>query len=338
MLTGEKKMSEQERNKKGFFLFLGGLFFYCLFNYLPLATWIENEYIFLTVKILFYSILSFFLLFFKKKLDLELERPLKEISWLWLIPLLLPALTNFLSVEFFPDIIKKDVNVGLFIFDIITDFFVSVYEDTVFVDIALGLLLPYLKGRNIHKNVLAIFITSLFFTAIHCYSFLQETPSSACLALVYVFLLTVECGYLAIYFDSPLIPILVHYLFNALDFVAFESFFEIQEITGKYVLFCSILILFAIFYTLALAKISTEQDLRVLGERKLQEIQVEQEEIHQKEENIHQKVLKAKGADEETIAKTKEEIRAQLDALAKDKKDLEEDLATLNNIEKGNTK
>lgn len=323
----KQNLSEKEIRKQSWILFISGVALYCLFNYLPLQIWIRNEYIYLTVKILFYIVLSFFLLHFKKKLDLELERPLKEISWCWLLPLLIPACTNFISVEFFDSIQPKEVELGVFFFDIITDFFVSVGEDTIFVDIALGLLLPLLRNkRGAHKNVLSLFIISIFFTAIHCYSFLYSKPDVAAFSLVYVFLLTFECGYLAIYFDSPLIPILVHYLFNALDFVAFESFFEIEKITGKYILFCSLMILFAVFYTMALAKISTEQELKVLGEKKLHEMELKAEEIHQDADKIQEGIS---SSEEEKREETKAEIQADLEELEKEKAELEKDLASL---------
>lgn len=315
----------KETRKKGFLLFLLGVLFYALFNYLPFSLWIPNEYGYLSLKISYYVVLSGFLLFFKKKLELEIERPYKQIGWYWLIPLLLPAFSNFLAVFFLDIEGTKEIEGGILAFDLITDFFVSVAEDTIFVDIALGLLLDVLPFKRKKNVVLSLFITAFFFTAIHCYSFIYNDPEIAAFSLVYVFLLTMECGYLAIYFDSAWIPILVHYFFNAIDFVAFEQIYEINEYTPEYLLFCLVMLFFGIFYTLALAKISTEQDLRVLGERKLAEVKADIADMKKDVKDIADKKKESNG-DKEAL---KNSIQQDLAELEKDKEELMKDLQDL---------
>lgn len=263
--------------KKALLLFIFGVVFYIVFNYLPIKFWIEkgiedaviSEYIWITVKLVFYSGLCIPLLLLKKKAGIDIEKPFKEAPFYFLIPLLIPNVGNFLAVYFIDPAVRSSLHYGILVYDLITDFFTSVYEDVVFVDLGIFLLTELLK-ENGFRRLLAVLIAGLFFTAVHSYSYLYEDLALALFQQFYVFLLTLECGYLAIYYDSALIPIVAHYLFNALNHVAFGFFFvhDGSLIGPDYLIFTGVIALFAVGYTILLWNYSNLINKEALEQRK----------------------------------------------------------------------
>lgn len=246
---------------------------YIIFNYLPVKTWINSEWIFLTVKLSLYLIMSVVALVYKKKKDIELDRPFCQINYLYLVPLLLPCFANLIYM-----LIREEGVDGQFeyimIYDLVVDAFGSIIEDLIFVDYMLVFLLKNLKCK--HKNAVSVIIAGIIFMSAHCYSFLEFSPQVAILRLVFVALLTMECGYLAIFFDSFLIPVAFHFLFNAINYIIFDFFYYV-EVSEIYYAFNFLIAIMAISYVIVLWHLSELQHFRTKTESK------------ENEENSHKK-------------------------------------------------
>lgn len=236
---------------------------YMFLTFLPFEEWIGNEYGYLAFKFVYLFILACISIFLKKKYEIEIERPIKEISYLWLLPLLIPCFSNFLYVFLMKIKPVAEIENGILVLDLLCDLFLSVVEDTILVDMLNSLFLDLFEGKMRRAKLLSMTLCGLIFTLVHTYSFIYKAPEVAAFELIYIFLVTLECSYLAIYFDSEIIPITFHFLFNAIDFVAFDAIFEVK-MSWHYFAFSMLIASFSLFYILALTKISSLQKYRKL--------------------------------------------------------------------------
>ena len=253
--------------KEKLFVFLGIALGYILWNYLPLANWLGNEVLLLGIKAGYYALLAAAVILLKHKFEIEIERPHKELKYVFLIPLVVCCLTNLVSALIFKYAPGEEAGeYGILALDLFVDLLGSIIEDLCFVDILISLLLDVLKSK--YKKSLAMILSGLIFTAVHAYSFLYlsgaEQYALAGFQLVSVFLATLACGYLAIYYDSAIIPVGFHFLFNALNHVVFFHFFEfnILEAGWPYILYVAMIALLTFAYFNALWHMSESQGLR----------------------------------------------------------------------------
>lgn len=237
--------------------------FYILLNFIPFHWWIPNQYYFFTFRLctlLFFAALSIYL---KHRNKIEIERPVRQISYYWLIPLIIPCFTNFIYVTIVGINPLDEIRADLLAMDIICDIFLSIFEDIVFVDMLNSFFLDLFECRTRKSKLYSMLCCATIFTLLHSYNFILNDPEIAVYELVFIFLITMECSYLAIYFGKEIIPIGFHILFNSIDFVAFGAIYDIT-MSWKYFGFSMILAFFTFFYILALAKISSLQKYRKL--------------------------------------------------------------------------
>lgn len=253
-----------QKNKATLNIIIPFVLIYILFNYLPIKKWIGNEWIYLSIKLGLYLAMSVFAVIYKKKKDIELERPYCEINYFYLIPLLLPCFANLIYM-----LIREEGVDGHFeyimLYDLVVDAFSSIIEDLLFVDIMLVFLLNNLNFK--YKKAISVVIAGLIFMSCHCYSFLDFRPEVAALRLVFVALLTMECGYLAIFFDSFWIPVGFHFLFNAINYIIFDFFYYV-DVSQIYYAFNFLIAIMASSYVIVLWHLSELQHFKKEVEEK----------------------------------------------------------------------
>ncbi len=240
--------------------------FYCLFCYLPWIVWF-GEWVYLILKLVFFTLASGLLIYLKHHYRWEIERPHKELRYTFLIPLLLFCVINFLSVPFFrfsPSFEAEDI--GLVVMESFADLSASILEDVLFVDVFICFLLEVLPWK--HRKSISIFFSAALFTVAHACLFLypgefaaSDPMHVAIVQEIFVFLLTAGCGYLAIYFDSAVIPVVFHFLYNLSNHVLFYHFYDLV-LSWEYILFIGIFAFFAIFYFTALWHMSESMVFR----------------------------------------------------------------------------
>ena len=249
-------------------LFIAFTLVYALFEYLPIEHWIENELVFLIVRISFFIVFSGLIIFFKLKYKIEIERPKIQISYLWLTPLLIPCFTNFYAVAILNGgNFSVAEGTEILILDLVADLFASILEDLLFIDLAISYLYDLFPQWSKKKRHLYILIAALFFTLIHSYSFLYQELPVAIIQMVSVFYLSCVCGYLAIFFRSEIIPIIAHFFFNAINFVTFSHFYELN-LSKEYFELVTLILLFTIPYVIALYYMSHLKKYQVMVEEK----------------------------------------------------------------------
>ncbi|MCR4698415.1 MAG: hypothetical protein K5762_03510 [Bacilli bacterium] len=272
-------MSKETKNKLIYLLVFGGIYLlmnYLLFLFIPVGveSLIPEEargslpegLVEILVTMTLYAVLSFFVIFYKLKLKIEIERPFKELRYFWLLPLLIPCFASLIGVALLPGSQFVMENPLLFSLDLVLDLFVAVSEDFIFVDVMISFLSDFLpKGK--YKNLLAMLIASVIFTLSRNYLFIDNSVDVTFFLLAVSFVSTFTCGYLAIYFDSALIPVGFHYLFNVLNFIVAPALF-VYPVNWRYYLFVMIFVLFMAIYVLALYRISRLMKYRhsVVGE------------------------------------------------------------------------
>lgn len=229
--------------------FFSFAFLYSLLNYIPFAYFLD-QIPFLVTRLVVYFFLTAAVIFFKHKLQIEVEKPHQQIGFAYLFPFLFPCLVDLIYCEIFHADLNPNFRGDILTLEIFIDFFDSIFEDVVFVDIAIALLFELIENRH-KRNLKSILISSLFFSLIRCYVFLYNDPFYSLFSLCVTFAVTFSCGYLAIYYDSPLIPIAFHLLFNILNFVLVPLYFSF-EIEVEYYLFNSSGIVLLCLYTLFL--------------------------------------------------------------------------------------
>ena len=260
-------MTRQTKNKFIYLCVFIGIYIilnYIIFAFVPqgiqslipegLEVNVFRELVPLFFTLIVYVVFAFFVVFYKLRLEIEIERPFKELKFLWLLPLLLPCFASLLSVPVLSSPLLHMENAGEFVLDLVLDLFVSTAEDFIFVDVMISFLLDVLKDSK-YKNLKAMVLSSIFFTVIRCYLFIDTAVDMAFFLLAVNFVVTFTCGYLAIYFDSALIPVGFHYLFNALNFIVAPGLFG-YELDYRYFLFVIYFVLGLGVYTIALYRIS----------------------------------------------------------------------------------
>ncbi len=253
--------------KRKLILLISLVLYYILFSYLPFQIWFSEKG-FQIARIIAFVPAVAVLIFLKHLWHIEIKRPHVQLKYIFLLPLILFCFINFLSVPIFNFPKSQEAqDVGLLVLELVSDGAAAIFEDLLFVDLFICFFLDVVHVK--HAKSLAIFASAFLFSLAHCYIFLYQTyPGSfndpflvSLLQIIYIFLLVLVCGYLAIYFDSAIIPVSFHFFYNVINHILFYHFYEF-DISWPYVLFVSIFAVFGIFYFTALWHLSEERPYR----------------------------------------------------------------------------
>lgn len=259
--------------------------YYALFSYLPLETWL-GERGFLIARLIAFSPAVSFLIFAKHFWGIEISRPHIQLRYLFLLPLLIFCSINFLAVPIFEFPHSKEAqDIGLLFLELFSDSAAAVFEDLLFVDLFICFFLDVVHWK--HARLLSIFCSAALFCLCHLYIFFYQTyPGEfdypelvSLLQIVFIYMLTLVCGYLAIYFDSAVIPVTFHFAYNASNHILFYHFYEF-DISWPYVLFVSIFAVFGIFYFIALWHMSEHQAYREIKKPRKSELNGVEEQLN----------------------------------------------------------
>lgn len=246
------------KSKIKIFLILGALF--AIFNYTAFLYHDKAETVFFIVRVIFYFLMAGVAIFVKLRFHFEIERPRKEIHYLWLAPFLL----TFVSSIVYGFVTKSELNPIGFQHDFFLEMGIEVFgvivEDLIFVDFALDILLELLPKRK-HSALLACVIAAFIFVLVRCSYFTLYSWDVSLFLLFFVFCINFICGYLAVYFDSVLIPLSFHFLCNTLNLVIASEIYLINY-DLYYYFFMSFVLIASVVYSLALYRISRLMEYR----------------------------------------------------------------------------
>ena len=215
-------------------------FFYLLFLYLgvkllPLEEWISNEII--SMSLLAVLLLGVLYLGIKecKKAKVSFFKPLTKKN-VWLLPLLLGCLVNFLFVWCFSQKPEVNINGSNLAFDILNGLIGAGIEEIIFRGLALSFFLRVFSKRWELKSIL---LSALLFSLMHTINFLGNPYMNVVVQLGYTFIMGLILGVVDVVSDSLIFPYIGHLCFNLFNMTLFSVFYQL-EITWQYVLFCSV--------------------------------------------------------------------------------------------------
>ena len=238
-------MNNTAKNSLYSFLYL--LSFYLGIKLLPLKSWCGSlTWLSSLIFIALYLIIIFLEIYESKKLNVSFEKK-KHINYLFLLPLILGCMSNFLYCWFFNVSSTTYINdVSSFIFDSILCLLGVIIEEYLFRYIFLFFLDNYLKESK-YKNLFLILLSSIAFSLMHCINFYGNNPINVLLQLGYTFALGLIFSYIMLSFDNIYVAIIGHFLFNYLNTNLFISFYSV-ETNYKYILFSLGICLFVLIY------------------------------------------------------------------------------------------
>lgn len=208
-------------------------------------------------RLCYYIVFVIMLLFFKRKFHIEVEKPHQIISLLYLIPFLAPCFVDLTYCIVYEADFNEAFAGEILGLELSIDFFDSIFEDIVFVDVMIAFLFEIIHNKK-KRNLKSMLLSSLFFTLIRSYVFLYNEIGYSFFLLLVTFVVTFACAYLAIYYDSAVIPVVFHLLFNVMNFVVVPLFFS-YSIEVEYYLFNSIGLVLLMSYTLFLYHLSDKR-------------------------------------------------------------------------------
>ena len=241
-------MEKITSNKLYSFLYL--LAVYLGIKLLPLIDWLPQLWQANLIQIALYLILIGLIIYECRRIPLHHRKNKDHLSYFLLLPMVLGCMSNLLYCWFFG--IEPKVSIDSLYFplnSVITILCVSIEE----------LLLRFLffsfvedMVRKSRYSVLwTVLFSSIAFSLMHCINFFGNAPLNVLLQLGYTFVLGLALGSLAILFESPIIPILGHFLFNFLNTDLYVSLYQ-AEINTSYVLFSVGVIILLILYLILL--------------------------------------------------------------------------------------
>lgn len=247
----------EKESKNLLFSFIYLLCFYLAIQLLPLSSWIASEYGYRLVKLALLLVVAFLITFEKIKAKVICPKKEKRLPYLFLVPLVLGPLSNFLYGLSF----NETISINIFPLNFSIDVFitlVSVYlEEMLF---RLFLLVFFLKiQKGSHKELLAILYSALTFSLMHCVNFYGNSPISILIQLAYTLVLGLILGFVAIYFESPILPIIGHFLFNFLNQNLFNVFYNF-DYDSQYLIFSVVLGVILLLYCLILSLLSRRKE------------------------------------------------------------------------------
>lgn len=237
-------MKQETRNKLIYLIVFTIL--YIVLNYIPFRFFMDTIPL-LIFRLCYYALLLIPVVYFKNRCRMEIEKPLKELHYLVLVPFLLPCLMDIV----YCNIYEAEFNVGFSLAELLleaaVDLFDSIVEDIIFVDVLIAFLFDVIREKK-KRNIRCMIFSAAFFCLIRCYVFIYNDPLDSLLTIFVTAVITFSCAYLAIYFDSALIPIIFHFLFNVPNFVIAPILFSYST-ELEYVIFTLLFMVPLLGYT-----------------------------------------------------------------------------------------
>lgn len=241
-------MNKSVQNKLYSFLYLLAL--YLGIKLLPLNTWISNIYLADSIRIILYIIVIALAIYEIKKMG-SLSLVYKEhLSYFLLLPFVLGCISNILYSLFFKVEMTISFVASLFVIDSFETLFCVIIEELLF-RMILFLLFNELIKESKYKDLLVILFTSLSFAFMHVINFYGNNPLNVLLQIGYSFVLGLILGFIAFYFETPILCVLGHFLFNYLNTNVYVILYQ-SEITVSYIIFNALLAFILFIYLFVL--------------------------------------------------------------------------------------
>lgn len=182
-----------------------------------------------------------------------------HISYLYLLPFVVGAMSNLLYVLLFSGTIVSDHDIPLFFADLCVTVASVLIEEILFRYFFVLFLDDFLKDGK-EKKLLMILFSSVAFALMHCINFYGNNPFNVLLQIGYTFLLGNFLGAFSLLYDSLIVPSIGHFLFNFLNTNVFIFFYSVNMGEISYILFSLGVGIFLLAYLVLLYYLSIRKE------------------------------------------------------------------------------
>lgn len=225
-------MSKETSNKLYSFLYLFAL--YLGVKLLPIKDWIPVTWVVNLLMYVFYLLVIALLVYESRKAKLEMQKNSQHLSYLLLIPLVIGGMSNLIYSWVFTAPIRESLDVAAFINNAGMTLCCVTIEELLFRFFFLYFLQDVVKDGK-YKDILLILFSSLAFGLMHVVNFYGNNPLSVLTQIGYTVVLGLVLGFIALYFQTPIIPIIGHFIFNFLNTDLYALFYSL-EMNTPYIL------------------------------------------------------------------------------------------------------
>ncbi len=243
------------------FTFLYLLSFYLAIKLVPFEKLNSVSFLPSLLRTICFCILLFLMLHEIKKNQIQHRRNPNHLSILFLVPFLLVCSSNLLYCFFFHEKQVISFDAQSFILSTIETLFSVTIEEILFRIFFIEFLFSFLKDGR-WKNLLVILFSALAFSFMHVLNFFGNAPLAVLLQIGYTFYLGLIFGVMALFFESPILSIVFHFLFNFLNMNLYNCLYDV-EITSKYVLFSFLLGFVLLIYLFVVYDLSRRKNNHV---------------------------------------------------------------------------
>ena len=236
-----------------FWLFLYFLCLYLAVNAIPFSRFITSEHLCLGLSLLAKTLLLGYAVwecFRPRNRALFSFHKFRRYDLLWL-PLILPCLSNVLYAACFSGGFSPTLDAGKAALAFADDLIVAVMEEILFRGFLFMFFLTLFQDKK-NGAVYAILLSSIAFGAIHLVNIFSNPPMAVLAQVGYSFLLGIVLSLVYLGSGNFVLPILGHFLFNALN-DTIPSMFSSYSMEATYYVWSAVLGVFALLYAVGIA-------------------------------------------------------------------------------------
>lgn len=237
-------MDKEKKNLIYTFLYVLAL--YLGIKMIPFERWIAIEWVVALLKTFTYLLLLLLALWECRKADMEPEKNECHLSYFLLLPLLIGPCSNLgfgLLFHSEPDIHFD----SSFAFTLIETLECTAIEEILFRWILLSFLVKAVQGKK-NPDILVILLDSLLFSLMHAINFFGNNPLNVLLQMGYTFVLGWILSTIAMSFETPIVPVLGHFLFNFLNTDVAVRIYSYDMSKPSYLVYSGVLSFLVIIY------------------------------------------------------------------------------------------
>jgi hypothetical protein len=215
----------EKKLKNTLYSFIYLLCLYFGIQLLPLSEWIPMDWLFHLVKSLCFAGIIVLIIIEIKRIPVEVEKPKRRIHPLFVLPLILGAGSNILYGFIFQQPMNREIQLVDFIGKLSTTALAVIIEELLFRILFLRLMWDLYEGHK-YQEELTILFSALAFALMHCINFFGSAPLAVLAQIGYTFVLGLVLGVVALRIETPVLPIVAHFLFNFLNTNLYVALFN----------------------------------------------------------------------------------------------------------------
>ncbi len=213
---------------------------------MPLKEWIPFVWASNLLMYALYVVIIFLLVYESRRAKLTMQKNEHHLNYLLLLPLVVGGMSNLIYSWVFASPLKESLDVASFFNNAGMTLCCVTIEELLFRFFFLYFLQDVVKEGK-YRDLLLILFSSLAFGMMHVVNFYGNNPLMVLTQIGYTMVLGLVLGFMALYFQTPVIPIIGHFIFNFLNTDLYALFYSL-EMNSPYILTSLCIGLFVLGY------------------------------------------------------------------------------------------